>query len=453
MACTQYYTEAMNFADVVKNLPDNPGIYLYYNKDKELIYVGKATSLKDRVSSYFRGQRTPRPIEAMIHEVERISWQETDSVLEAIIAEANAIKKYQPKYNVDGKDDKSWNYIVITKEEYPQVLTVRQREYDTVIARSQQTTKQSKDGNKIASLPATVARNDRYLYMFGPYPGLNTKATMKLLRRMFRFSACQKEKRKKFIGKPCLYRQMGLCLGVCTREITPKDYRHIVIRPLALFLSGRKKQVLKDFEKEMKRAVKEERFEDAARLRDQIASLQRIHDMALLSKGFFEKPVIARSPQTTKQSMMRIEGYDISNLGMTGKVGSMVVFTGGEPDKSQYRKFKIRTVEGQSDVDCLEEVLRRRLKHTEWSYPAVFLIDGGAPQVHRAVAVFKDLGVTVPIVGIAKGPERKRNDFFFGNKNPGFVQWVSKHQETLIKVRDEAHRFAITYQRTLRKLP
>ncbi len=417
----------MSIADILKNLPDNPGIYLYYNKDKELIYVGKATSLKDRVSSYFRGQRSPRPIESMIHEVADIKWQETESVLEAIIAEANAIKKYQPKYNVDGKDDKSWNYIVITKEEYPQVLTLREHE--------------------ARQLDKKAARN--YLYMFGPYPGLNTKATMKLLRRMFRFSACQKEKRKKFLGKPCLYRQMGLCLGVCTREITPKEYRHIAIRPLVLFLSGRKKQVLKDFEKEMKRAVKEDRFEDAARLRDQISSLQRIHDMALLSKGFF-----GNEQQTTNnEQVVRIEGYDISNLGMTGKVGSMVVFTGGEPDKSQYRKFKIRTVEGQSDVDCLEEVLRRRLKHAEWPYPAVFLIDGGAPQVHRAAAVFKDLGVTIPIVGIAKGPERKRNDFFFGTKDPGFVQWVSKHQETLIKVRDEAHRFAITYQRTLRKLP
>jgi excinuclease ABC subunit C len=176
-----------------------------------------------------------------------------------------------------------------------------------------------------------------------------------------------------------------------------------------------------------------------------LRSLQRIHDIALINKSFFDS-------DTKKLSRLRIEGYDISNLGSRGKVGSMVVFEQGEPAKNEYRKFKIKTIVGQSDVDCLQEVLERRLKHAEWTYPAVFLIDGGKPQVHRAVRVVKSFGLSIPVVGIAKGPERKRNDFILGSNKKEFIRFVHEQQELLIRVRDEAHRFAITYQRQTRKL-
>jgi excinuclease UvrABC nuclease subunit len=239
---------------------------------------------------------------------------------------------------------------------------------------------------------------------------------------------------------------MGQCLEVCTGEISAFDYVKKVIRPLALFLQGHKKKVIKEFEKRMKAASKVEDFEEAALLRDQLKALYRIHDVALLNDSFFKDLI------TDVQGITRIEGYDISNLGSTDKVGSMVVFNMSGPLKSEYRKFNIKSVVGQSDVDSLAEVMERRLKHSEWPLPQLFLIDGGRGQVNKIKAVLEARKVTIPVVGIAKGPERKRNDFILGSKNQNFIEWVSKHQDILIKVRDEAHRFAITFNRSKRKI-
>jgi excinuclease ABC subunit C len=198
----------------------------------------------------------------------------------------------------------------------------------------------------------------------------------------------------------------------------------------------------------MKKASKEHDFEEAARLRDQINKLQRIHDIALLNKSFISD--ISEKKDTNRN---RIEGYDISNLGATGKVGSMVVAEYGEQKKSDYRKFKIKTVKGQSDVDCLDEVIRRRLKHSEWPFPALFLIDGGKPQVNRVVRILKEKGIAIPVVGIAKGKERKKNEFIVGEGvGAKKIHWIERHKVLLTQVRDEAHRFAISYQRKLRKI-
>lgn len=412
----------MNLEKKIAQFPNKPGIYLFYDKDGELIYVGKATSLKNRVRSYFRGKKTPRPIELMIDAVANIKYRTTDSALEAAILEANTIKKKQPKYNVEGKDDKSWNYIVITKDKYPQVKTLRQHDMSQL---------SKKDIKK------------QFKYVFGPYPGLNTKATMKLLRKMFSISSCKPRQ-----DRPCLYYQMGQCLGVCTGEISTKDYTEKVIKPLVTLLRGGKKRLVKAVEKQMKLAAKEKDFEEAARLRDQLGRLQRIQDIALINKSFVEDVDWRRAGGEPR----RIEGYDISNLGATGKVGSMVTFIDDKPDKSWYRKFKIRTVKGQSDVDCLEEVLVRRLTHEEWPLPDIFLIDGGKPQVNRAKKVFRAMQIDRPIVGIAKGPKRKKNEFIFGTDNKKVIKWVSQHEAVLVQVRDEAHRFAISYQKKLRKL-
>lgn len=425
----------------LKKLPDAPGIYLFFDKDKKLIYVGKATSLKSRVKSYFIGKRLLRPIEQMIDQVKYIKCITTDSVLEAVIVESLYIKKYKPVYNVLGKDDKSWNYITVSKDIYPIVDTMREHEYSLLKTEGNGVTKQ-------------------FAYVFGPYPGLNTRATMKLLRRIFKFSSCQKTKKRNTqkTNRPCFYFEIGECLGVCTGDITPKDYKQKVIRPLVMFLKGNKKQLVKGLEKEMAKAAKKEDYEEAARLRDQLTALLRIQDIALLNQSFFNDDVQRLPPKTDSVELnpkiisTRIEGYDISNLGRTGKVGSMVVFNIAGPVKSQYRKFKIRSVEGQSDVDCLKEVLKRRLTHIEWPLPQVFLIDGGLPQVNAALEVIRGAGVQVPVVGIAKGPDRKKNEFILGTKTTQFIQWVSKNKTLLVAVRDEAHRFAITYQRILRKI-
>lgn len=417
----------MDIEERLKQLPDEPGIYLYYSNTRELIYVGKATSLKSRVKSYFRGLRTPRPIEEMIHEVVTIDWKQTESVLEAVILESVYIKRFLPKYNVLGKDSKSWNYIIVTNDDFPKVLTMRQHDLESLRINDPKAYKQLGD-------------------IFGPYPGLNTKAAMKILRRLFRFSTCEPGAKR-----PCLYYQMGQCLGVCIGEIIALEYRKRVTTPLKWFLAGKKKEVIKAFEKQMKQAAKAEHFEEAALLRNQLKDLQRIHDVTLINKDFFEDQKL-EAPELVTGRKMRIEGYDISNLGATDKVASMVVFDNEGPIKSEYRKFNIKTVTGQSDVDCLAEVMERRLKRDDWQMPDVILIDGGRPQVNRIKKVFTDRGVAIPFLGIAKGVERKRNDVILGTKEEPFVRWVSSHQPLLIRVRDEAHRFAITFNRSKRKI-
>lgn len=449
-------------------LPDTPGIYLFYNSEKELIYVGKATSLKNRVRSYFRIKRVTRPIEAMMHEVSSIQYKQTDSVLEAVILEANYIKKYLPKYNVLGKDNRSWNYIIITKDEYPQIKTIRQHEYE-LRKKADREYESTLAKNKKQAHNTLDIDLKQFQYVFGPYPGLNTQAALKILRQIFHFSSCLPDR-----SRPCLYYQMGQCLGVCVRAISPQQYKEKVIRPLVLFLKGEKKKLVKELEKKMAVAAKAENFEEAGRLRDTLKSLYRIQDITLINRDMVEigRPKNGNASslshnETDGPVVRRIEGYDISNLGASGKVSSMVVFDSAGPIKSEYRKFKIKTVEGQSDVDCLEEVIRRRFQHPEWPYPDMLLIDGGRPQVNRINKVLQDLHVFIPLVGIAKGPERKKNEFTFPpslfdtsvkiakdvlQARRNFVSYVNEHQELLIRVRDEAHRFAITFQRTLRKI-
>ncbi|PIY93300.1 MAG: hypothetical protein COY69_02335 [Candidatus Magasanikbacteria bacterium CG_4_10_14_0_8_um_filter_32_14] len=430
--CLKLVIMFIKLLNKVRQFPTEPGIYLFYNKNKELIYIGKATSLRNRVQSYFRGARSMRPIEQMMHEVVDIKIKETDSVLEAVILESNYIKKYLPKYNVEGKDDRSWNYVVISDDLFPRVYTVRQHELD-------QQNKQSKQNMQIK-------------YLFGPYPELKTREMMRLLNRLFFISTCKPCESGKPC-RPCMYYQIGQCLGVCTGEVSSHEYKSKVILPLVTFLRGGKKTLIKNLEIKMRRASKQEDFEEAGRLRNQISSLLKIHDVALLNSSFVEDSFkIHPDFIGTRFKISRIEGYDISNLGTTGKVGSMVVFDDLEAQKKDYRKFKIRSVEGQSDVDCLKEVLERRLKHTEWTYPDVFLIDGGKPQVNAAMQILHKNNIKIPLVGIAKGPERKRNDFIFGVKDREFIKFVNDNQDLLIKVRDEAHRFAITFQRSLRKL-
>jgi len=398
-------------------LPDSPGVYIFYNSKKEIIYVGKASSLRSRVKSYFFGKKSPRPIEEMIHEVVDLKTESTDSALEAAILEGYYIKKYRPKYNIQWRDDKSWNYIGLSKDIYPKVLTIRQHEL-------------------------TTDKKKEFQYLFGPYPGLNTKETLRLLRKIFIFSTCEPHAKR-----PCFYYQLGQCLGVCTGDISAKDYVSKVILPLRLFLDGKKKLLIKKIETEMKVAAKTENFEEAARLRNQLRHLQKIQDIALLNENFMKDKIFDGD-----SLVKRIEGYDISNLGSSNKVGSLVVFDEVGPVKNQYRKFKIKTVQGQSDVDCLAEVLERRLKHSEWILPDIFLIDGGLPQVNKAKAVLRAAHIRTPIVGIAKGAERKRNDFLVVTDSVKIKQWVKDNKILLIKVRDEAHRFAITFNRAQRKL-
>ncbi|HBF67672.1 MAG TPA: hypothetical protein DDW36_04590 [Candidatus Magasanikbacteria bacterium] len=398
---------------IFNTISETPGVYLFYNKHGKVIYVGKATNLRSRVRSYFRGQRTSRPIEQMMHEVARVEHRPTDSALEALILESNLIHELQPQYNVEGKDDKSWNYVCVTKDAYPRIQTVRGHEL----------------------IPS---RQRQFAYVFGPYTsGTSLKKALKILRKLFSYSTCMPG-----ASRPCLYRQMGQCLGVCTGEISSRDYRKRVITPLAIFLGGKKKILLKRLQQDMRAASLAHDYEEAARVRDQLKALQHIQDIALINKEFTEDTVTERP--------LRIEGYDIAHISGTSMVGSMVVFNAEGPVKSHYRKFRIKTVVGSNDTASLKEVLERRLTHPEWPYPDIFLIDGGSAQLNAVHSVLQESSIIIPIVGIAKGPERKHNDFSYKPTTTEFAEWVSKHKPLLIQVRDEAHRFAQRYHKTLR---
>lgn len=414
-----------NLKKKVKSLPDKPGVYLFFDADKNLIYIGKATSLKNRVRSYFdfgeKGKKVKsgRPIERFVDEVINIKYEETDSVIEAVILESNLIKKHQPRYNVDGKDNKSWNYLYLTKENFPRLRTIRARELEV-------------NQTKIDT------RN-----LFGPFPGVKTSELGKILHKLFFVSRCEQKTK----AKPCFDRQIGQCLGVCTGEITTDEYKEKVITPLRLFLRGNKKRLIKNLEKKMTKVAEEEDFEEARRLRDQVKHLKKIQDITLINRDFF-----ANLYEKISTSDIKIEAYDISNLGETRKVGSMATIVGDEPDKSLYRKFKIKTVEGQSDVDCLAEVLSRRLKHTEWEMPDIFLVDGGKPQVNKVQKIMNKKQIEIPIIGIAKGKDRKKNEFIYNKTNKKIPELIRGNERALIKARDEAHRFAIKFQREQRKL-
>lgn len=382
----------------IKKFPDSPGIYVMRGPRRVILYIGKATSLRHRVISYFQRPQESR-IEMMLSQVETIEVQRTDSVVEALLLESNLIKKYNPKYNVKLKDGKTYLGIFVTKEDWPRVI------------------------------PARITEKLPKGEFFGPFPSSrDVGMTLQILRKLFPFRvSCVPES-----GKACFEYHMGMCPGVCFGKVTKVDYQNS-IKQIKLFLHGSKKEVIKTLEKEMKEKSKNLEFEKAGKLRDQVFALRHIQDVAMIRDEDLDglKPLPGR-----------IEAYDISNIGGEFSVGSMVVFTEGLIDKSQYRKFKIKTVVGTDDVASLKEVLTRRLNHKEWLLPEIFLVDGGRGQVNAFHEVLAEQNIAIPIVGIAKGPKRDRNDIITDSE-------IELDKKLLVKIRDEAHRFAITYYRQL----
>ncbi len=391
---------------ILKNLPESPGVYLMKNAVGDLLYVGKAGSLKRRVSSYFQKAHDAR-IEALVSEIADIKFEVTNSALEALVLEANYIKKFNPPFNVKEKDDKSFLFITFTKTKFPKPIIVRGKNRDA---------------------------SETYL---GPFLNLNSiKDALKVLRKIFPYCEKAGEAKKLPLPRPCFDYEIHLCSGACVNKISAKDYKKN-INHLKLFLSGRVKTLIKNLEKDMKAASAELSFETAEKVKRQIFSITHLQDVSFIKEDELLKTNLPKTGH-------RIEGYDISNISGQSAVGVMVVFYDNEPDKSSYRKFKIRTVKGPNDFHMLKEVLERRLEHAkDWSLPSLILVDGGLIQVKMMEGVLRDFNLSIPVVGLAKGPERKRNDFL--GIIPSFT-----NELTLIKVRDESHRFAIKYHKELR---
>lgn len=427
----------------IKNgqLPDHPGVYFYFDKVGQLLYVGKATSLRSRVGSYFVNKRLDPRIEEMVSQIVRIDYIETPSVLEALVLEANQIKAKKPIYNILQRDDKSYLYLCITNEDFPKPVFYRGHELERF-------------GVKPFEKELSPEAKKKFLRVFGPYTsGTSLKRALELVRPMIPWSTCTPNAKR-----ACFDYQLKKCPGVCVGAISKKDYRHI-IKYLIQFFDGKKSVIIREMKKEMDAASKDLRFEDAAELRRKIFALEHIRDVALITREDYILPTdpLPSSPLLRGRGSIdlegRIEAYDISNTSGTNSVASMVVFMEGKPAKELYRKFKIKTVIGPNDVASMEEVIRRRLARLGtkgWERPEVMVIDGGESQVYRVQEVLDELGLQIPIIGIAKGFDRKQDRLVFDRTNKDLVRAATRGKELFQRVRDEAHRFAVKYHRERR---
>jgi len=540
--------------ETIKLVPENPGCYLYYDKEGEIIYVGKAKNLKRRVYSYFHKQHDSAKTTVLVSQIEKLEYIITDSEVEALILESHLIKKHKPKYNILLKDDKKYPYFLITDEDFPTITVVRKKNLNPDKGR-----------------------------FYGPYTDIRAMyATLDFLKKIFPLKQC---KTPKFSNRPCLYYHIGKCLAPCQGKVTPEEYQKL-IKQVELFLSGRQTELLKQIQEQMQKYSDEEQFEKAAKMRDSYLDLQKtlehqkvvyentklnediiatVYDEGILAivilmirEGrlidkkdytyFVEKDdttetfemffreyytnlkleypdkivsknlseigekelyqqwlnvisgkkitinygngrgkygelyelALKNATNTLENAKLkkmaqirddfnevgsylaeklglknfpnRMECYDISHIQGTNTVASMVVFQNGLPKKSAYRKFRIRLTEGKpDDFLSMKEVLSRRLVklgEPKWEKPDLIIIDGGKGQLSSVMKIVESMGVEgIDFVSLAKREE----EVFLPNKSDSILLPRESSALYLIqRIRDEAHRFAITYHRDLR---
>ncbi len=455
-------------------IPHKPGIYIYKDENGKVIYVGKAVDLFSRVSSYFSKSWHDIKTTKLVDNIRGLETIIVESEIEALILEANLIKKFMPLYNIRLTDDKDYLYIVVTDEEYPKIVTARK-----------------KDLIKVKK-------------WFGPYPSATTvKQTLKKLRRIFPWCSGKyqlsgiKNHAKR---KACFYYHLGQCPGACVGTVTKVDYDKNIKR-FSKFLDGKKSELIDDLFKEMDSLSRNQKFEEAAKIKKIIEGINYITSPNkitnyLVNPNFLEdlnnnSLAELQRDLNLPELPVRIEAYDISNFQGKEATGSMVVLTNGEIDKSQYRRFKIKITGKPNDFAMHAEMMGRRLKHDEWPLPQLFLIDGGRGQVTSVKAVIdkhssssskipslranakqsqtiddtqfakvsnnegteiasedsprNDVSM-IPIYGIAK-----REEWLYPPEGePIKLSKKSLALRLLQKIRNESHRFAITYHKKLR---
>lgn len=455
----------MELKDIREDLPNLPGCYLFKTKAGKVLYVGKAKDLRKRVSQYFqfRNQLDPK-IQKMLGQADRVDTETVGSEVEALILEANLIKKYKPKYNALLKDDKSYSWIVITKEPFPRVFTAR----------------------KIKSF-----EKER---IFGPYPsGSALNQTLKFLGSIFPYRKCKHPLSGKLDDKDlnqikrCFYYHLGRCVVEPDGTVSSQKYNQN-IRSIILFLQSRKHNLIEKLEKEMKLLSRAKKFEEAAKIRDQVDALNTISKRVYVEWGQDEFDVRKSQRQRARNGVKqlveilrrhkvvsdnqteahvdnsRIECFDISNIQGKFAVGSMVVFEAGLKKSSDYRRFKIRTKDTPDDYKMLAEVFSRRFARTAKApinkkqdsdrsfskLPSLILVDGGKGQrnVGEKVLENKPGMPEIPIIGLSK---RHEELWIKDQKRPVILPKGSDTLFLVERIRDEAHRFAITYHRKLRK--
>ncbi len=406
----------MDLQEKVKAFPEASGVYLMKGKSGEVLYVGKASSLRKRVLSYFQASRPHSPrIAMLLDRVAEIDYLVTPTEGEALFYEASLIKSKKPKYNVALRDDKTYPWVRLTHEEFPRIFITRK----------------------------IVEDGSRY---YGPYTDAKLlHAALASMRRTFPLRNC-----RKFPKKPCLDYYIGQCLAPCVGYISREAYQGVV-EEARLFLEGNREELLRTLSQKMQGLSRERRFEEAAKVRDEIQALSGVA-AGRQRPGWLEQLASLKEALHMKAIPHRIEAFDISNIFGASACGSMVTFVDALPEKESYRRFQIREAKGIDDYEMMREVVRRRysrVKREHLETPDLIVIDGGRGHLGAACGVLRGLGFTeVCVIGIAKRLERI---YRVGNSEPLDLPRTSKALHLIQRIRDEAHRFAISYHHTLRE--
>jgi len=418
----------------LENIPKLPGVYIMRDAAGGIIYIGKAKSLKDRISSYFNADNESKSA-AIITSMRKIDYILCASEREALLVERQLINKVKPYFNAMWKDDKSYPYIKFSaNEDFPRLVLTR---------------KKLKDGASY----------------FGPYPQVfYIKKLVHWLVRLFKIRPCKLDfsedklpEEKKV--KSCIYYHTEMCYGPCLGKITSADYKS-KIKEVELFLNGKFRKLQDKWESQMNEASANMRYEYAGELRDRLYAIESMGERVMISEITQDdiKESVERADSIKdlkyelklKQMPAVIEGFDNSNIQGTNAVASMVRFTNGIADKKNYRRFKIKTVVGADDFASMREVVFRRysgLIRKNEPFPDLILIDGGKGQLAAAVSALEELQVKTPVVSLAK----RNEEIFFPDKDKALVlSRRSPALRLLQSVRDEAHRFAVSYHRNLR---
>ena len=436
----------------LKTLPNAPGVYFHKSKKGEIIYVGKAAVLRNRVRQYFQDSRLrDAKTDVLVAEIADTDWITVESEIDALFLESEMIKRYKPRYNILLRDDKSQIFVRINmRDPYPYISYTRQPQDDGAD-------------------------------YFGPYyNGFAVKKALRYLRKIFPYST-----HVTMPQRVCLQYHLGLCPGVEEQKISSTDYKFI-LRKLILYLKGERKQLVRQLENEMNVAAKHHEYEVAAKRRNQLRDLKELQKQILFSDREFmdisKDQALAglATLLTLKGIPRRIEGYDISHMQGTNNVASMVVATNGVADKAEYRKFKMR-IPGNNDFAHMNETMLRRFsgKHLDWQKPDLLLIDGGKGQLGAALDALEERGVAIPAVGLAKREEQiiihktrsnvilnpdalkpwRKEDNAFENiyvaESDDFYVVNVPHSSHIVKllqrIRDESHRFAVSYHTVLKR--
>ena len=429
----------------LSKLPNKPGVYFHKDKNGETIYIGKAAVLKNRVRQYFQKSRSRDPkTTALVAEIADVDWIEVETELDALFLEAELVRRYLPRYNILLRDDKSLTYVRISYKSSHPTVTLTRRPLD-----------------------------DDAIY-FGPYFGAITlKKALQLLRKIFPYSTHTGVIPKRV----CLQYHLGLCPGLEENKTSLTDYR-ANLRKLMKYLKGERNKLMVDIEKDMKRAAARKDFELAAKYRNQLTALKSLANRIVFSDK--ENLELSKDEALSGITDMlgleaiprRIEGYDISHMQGTNNTASMVVFINGIPEKSSYRKFKMR-LPGNNDFGHMEEAISRRLSEKNvknWPVPDLFLIDGGKGQLSSAIKARDSLGYNTPMIGLAKREEEivvsldKSNLTIDRGKLSEYGAYYKELDNHLIislppnspiiklleRIRDESHRFAVSYHTVLK---